>query len=136
MLIGQPQVGFKVRDFRNPPVRRFEIVTKGIIGGAANPAAASLLGVAWLLRFDGENRGRWVPFLDAGVGVVRTPLSEHVPELNGYTQFSPQGSLGMQYFFHPQRAFVLEVRTLHISNSDITPPNTDFNSIMFTLGFR
>ncbi len=104
MLIAQPQVGLIVRDFRNPLVQRFEIITEGILGGAVHPSA-SLLGVAELFRFDGKGRGRWVPFLDAGAGVQRTSLSDHVPEVNGHTQFSPQGGFGVQYFIRPQRAW-------------------------------
>jgi hypothetical protein len=95
-----------------------------------------LLGVALLFRFDGKGHGRWVPFLDAGAGVQRTPLCNHVPEVNGYTQFSPQGGFGVQYFIRPQRAIVLEFRTTHMSNASLMPPNRGFNSGMITIGFR
>ena len=135
MLIAQPQLGLIVHDFRSPVVQRFEIIGEGILGGAVHPGA-SLLGVALIFRLDGKAHGRWVPFFDGGAGLQRTPLSNHVPELNGYTQFSPQGGLGVQYFIQPQRALVFEFRTLHMSNADITPPNMGFNSGMITIGFR
>ena len=136
MLIAQPQVGFIVRDFRRSPVRRFEIIDEGILGGAVHPSAAYLAGDALIFRFDGKEHGRWVAFLDTGVGVQRTPLSMHVPEVNGLTQFSPQGGFGLQYFIRPQRALVLEWRTIHMSNADLVPPNMGFNSSLLTIGFR
>ena len=37
MLIAQPQIGFIVRDFQRSPVRRFEIIDEGILGGAVHP---------------------------------------------------------------------------------------------------
>jgi hypothetical protein len=137
LLIAQPQLGLIVRDFRVRlfPVQRFEIINEGILGGAVHPRA-SLLGVALLFRFDGKPRGHWVPFLDAGAGVQRTSLSDHVPEVNGHTEFSPQGGLGVQYFIRPQRAIVFEWRTMHMSNAGITPPNHGFNASMLTIGFR
>jgi hypothetical protein len=137
LLIAQPQLGLIVRDFRARlfPVQRFEIMSEGILGGAVHPRA-SLLGVALLFRFDGKGHGRWVPFLDAGAGVQRTSLSDRAPEVNGYTQFSPQAGLGVQYFIRPQRALVLEWRTMHMSNAGITEPNHGFNSSMLTIGFR
>ena len=136
MLIAQPQLGFIVRDFQRSPVRRFEIIDEGILGGAVHPGAAYLAGDALIFRLDGREHGRWVPFFDAGAGVQRTPLSKHVPEVNGFTQFSPQGGFGVQYFIRPQRALVFEWRTIHMSNADLVPPNMGFNSSMITIGFR
>lgn len=136
MLIAQPQLGFIVRDFQRSPVRRFEIIDEGISGGAVRPHAAYLAGDAVIFRLDAKELGRWVPFFDVGAGVQRTPLSNHVPEVDGFTQFSPQGGFGVQYFIKPQRAFVIEWRTLHMSNADLVPPNMGFNSSMLTIGFR
>jgi hypothetical protein len=136
ILIAQPQLGFIVRDFQRSPVRRFEIINEGILGGAVHPSAAYLAGAAWIFRLDGKEHGRWVPFFDAGVGVQRTALSKHVLEVNGITQFSPQGGFGLQYFIRPQRALVFEWRTIHMSNANLVLPNMGFNSSMLTIGFR
>jgi hypothetical protein len=136
MLIAQPQLGIIVRDFQRSLVRRFEIIDEGILGSAAHPTAAYLAGNAVIFRLDGREHGRWVPFLDAGAGVQRTSLSNHVPEVNGFTQFTPQGGFGFQYFIRPQRALVFEWRTLHMSNANLVPPNMGFNSTMLSIGFR
>jgi hypothetical protein len=137
LLIVQPQIGFIVRDAPASrfPVRRFEIVNEGIFGNAIHPGG-HLAGYALLLRFDGKNFGRTVPFFDMGSGMQHTTLSTRAPELSGRLQFSPQGGLGVQYFFNPQRALVLEYRYMHMSNAGITPPNHGFNASMLTVGFR
>lgn len=136
MLIAQPQVGFIVHDFSHSPVRRLEVIDEGILGGAVHPRSAYLAGDALLFRLDGKSHGRWVPFFDAGAGAQRTDLSRYVPEVNGATQFTPQGGLGVEYFLRPQRALVFEWRTVHMSNADLVPPNMGFNSSMLTIGFR
>jgi hypothetical protein len=136
MLIAQPQLGFIVRNFQRSPVCRFEIIDEGILGTTVHPHAAYLAGNALIFRLEGKEHGRWVPFFDAGAGVQRTSLSEHVPEVNGLTQFTPQGGFGVEYFIRPQRAVVFEWRTIHMSNANLVPPNMGFNSAMLTIGFR
>jgi hypothetical protein len=135
-LIAQPQIGFIVRNFQRSPVRRFEIIDEGIFGGSVHPRPAEMAGNTLIVRLEGKEHGRWVPFFDAGAGVMHTPLSRHVPELNGFTQFTPQGGLGLEYFIRPQRAVVFEWRTVHMSNAGTVPPNQGFNSTMLTVGFR
>lgn len=137
LLIAQPQVGFIVRDFAPSrlPVRRFEVVNEGIFGNAVHPGGR-LTGYALLFRLDGKNYRHVIPFFDAGAGVQHTTLATRAPELSGRLQFSPQGGLGIQYFFNPQRALVLEYRYMHMSNAGITPPNHGFNASMLVVGFR
>jgi hypothetical protein len=135
MLIAQPQVGLIVSDFRRGPVSRFEILNEGILGNAVHPGG-HLLGTSLLLRFDGKPRGRFVPFLDVGAGILHTTLNTRAPELDGRLQFLPQGGLGVHYFLGPQRALVCEYRYVHMSNAGIEQPNKGFNASMITIGFR
>ena len=135
LLIAQPQIGVIVKDFRRGPVRRFEILDEGILGGSVHPGG-HLIGHSLLFRFDGKPRGRVVPFFDMGAGMMHTSLDLSAPELSGHLQFLPQGGLGIQYFFNPQRAFVIEYRYAHMSNASIEPPNHGFNGSMLTIGFR
>jgi hypothetical protein len=136
MLIAQPQLGFIVRDFQSSAIRRFEIIDEGILGEAVHPHAAFLAGNTLIFRLEGREFGRWIPFFDAGLGAQHTSLSQHVPEVDGFTQFTPQGGFGVEYFFAPQRALVFEWRTVHMSNAGLVPPNMGFNSSMITVGFR
>jgi len=137
IMIAQPSVGFTLKDFHSGgfPISRFSVVSEGILGGAIHPGGR-LIGHALLFRLDGRPVNRVVPFFDFGAGVLHTSLAERAPELSGTTQFNPQGGLGIQYFFNPQRAFVFEYRYMHMSNNGIQEPNHGFNSSMITIGFR
>lgn len=136
LVIAQPNVGFIVKNFDTRSfVSRFSLVSEGILGGAIHPGG-HMLGQALLLRLDGKPTHRAVPFFDCGAGVLYTTINEHAKELTGHTQFNPQGGFGIQYFFNPQRAFVVEYRYMHMSNNSIQLPNFGFNSNMITIGFR
>jgi hypothetical protein len=137
ILMAQPSVGLTLFNFHAAgfPVSRFSVVSEGILGGAVNPGG-HVLGHALLFRLDGKPVHRVVPFFNVGAGVLHTSLNDRAPELTGSTQFNPQGGLGIQYFFRPQRAFVLEYRYMHMSNNGIQEPNHGFNSSMITIGFR
>jgi hypothetical protein len=137
ILMAQPSVGLTLLNFHTPgfPVSRFSVVSEGILGGAVHPGG-HVVGHALLFRLDGMPVHHVVPFFNVGAGVLHTSLNERAPELSGSTQFNPQGGLGIQYFFRPQRAFVLEYRYMHMSNNGIQEPNHGFNSSMITIGFR
>ena len=137
LLYAQPQLGIVVADFhvRRVPLSRFEIINEGVLGSSTHPGGR-LTGYVLLFRLDGKPWGRTIPFLDMGAGVLNTTLNLRAPELSGSTQFNPQAGLGIQYFFRPQWAFVLEYRYLHMSNNNIQAPNLGFNANMLSLGFR
>lgn len=135
MLIAQPQAGLIVSEFRRGPFSRFEILNEGILGNAVHPGG-HLLGTSLLMRFDTKPRGRFVPFLDAGAGILHTTLDTRAPELDGHLQFFPQAGLGIHYFVRPQRALIFEYRYVHMSNAGIEQPNRGFNANMITIGFR
>jgi len=137
LLVAQPQLGFIAWDSPGSrlPMRRFEVLSEGFVGNAVHPGGR-VTGQTLLFRFDGKPSGRLVPFFDMGAGVLDTTLHTRAPELSGRLQFTPQGGVGLQYFFNPQRAIVFEYRYMHMSNASIEPPNHGFNSSMITVGFR
>lgn len=135
LLIAQPEVAFVAGSFARSPVRRFDIVNQGIVGNAIHPGGR-LTGYALLFRLHGKNYGRLVPFFDFGVGLQNTRLYLKAPELNGPTQFTPQGGPGFEYYFRPQRALVVQYRYLHMSNAGLELPNLGFNANMLSVGFR
>jgi len=137
LVLAQPQLGYIVHDFLAPrsPVRRFEILGEGAFGNFVHPGGR-VTGGTLVFRFDGRNHGRVIPFLDLATGAQSTTLYTHAKEINGSTQFSPQGGPGIQYFFNPQRAFVVEYRFFHMSNAGLEGPNEGLNVSMITMGFR
>jgi opacity protein-like surface antigen len=135
LLIIQPQLGLIVKDFRTGPLRRFEIINEGVIGNAVHPGG-HLLGNTLIFRFGSKPRKNLVPFLDIGSSAMHTTLATRAPEVSGRVQFMPQVGLGVQYFFRPQRALVIEYRYFHMSNAGLEQPNEGFNGSMITIGFR
>lgn len=135
MVILQPQLGLIVKDFASGPVRQLEIINEGVIGNAVHPGG-HMWGNTLFFRFDGKPRRNLVPFLDMGASAMHTTLATRAPEVDGTTQFMPQAGLGIQYFFRPQRAFVIEYRYFHMSNAGLQQPNAGFNGSMISIGFR
>jgi opacity protein-like surface antigen len=137
LLYAQPQLGIAVADFHSHrlPLSRFEIVNEGVLGNSIHPGGR-LTGYVLLFRLDGKAWGRIIPFFDMGAGVLNTTLNLRAHELSGSTQFNPQAGIGIQYFFRPRWAFVLEYRFLHMSNNNIQAPNLGLNANMLSLGFR
>ncbi len=135
MLIFQPQLGLIVKDFERGPLRRFEIINEGVIGNAVHPGG-HMWGNTLIFRFGSKPYKNVIPFLDIGASAMHTTLATRVPEVSGNLQFMPQAGLGIQWFFRPQRAFVVEYRYFHMSNAGLEQPNEGFNGSMLTLGFR
>ena len=117
------------------PLRRFEVIGEGVFGNAVHPGGR-ITGGAILLRFDGPNHKRFVPFIDIGAGCQNTTLATRARELDGNVQFTPQGGVGIQFFRSPQRALVFEYSFIHMSNANLAPPNLGWNGSMITVGFR
>lgn len=136
MLIAQPQIGMIV--WNSPrsrlPIKRFEVISEGILGGSTHPGG-ELFGDSLVLRFGLRPLGRIVPYIDAGSGPVHTTIDKRASELSGSMQFLDQGGLGFQYFYKPDRAMIFEYRYFHMSNAGIMPPNPGFNGSMITIGF-
>ena len=136
MVIAEPQVGIIAWDSPHSrlPVKRFEIITEGILGSAYRPGG-SLLGTSLLLRLGLKPDGRVAPFVDMGSGPLHTTLNKNAAEITGHTQFLSQGGMGFQYFFKPQQALVFAYRYFHMSNGGLQEPNPGFNGSMLTIGF-
>lgn len=136
MIIAQPQIGMIV--WNSPrsrlPIKRFELISEGILGGSTHPGG-EMFGDSLVLRFGLRPIGRIVPYFDAGSGPLYTTIDTRASELSGNTQFLDQGGLGFQYFYKPDRAMVFEYRYFHMSNGGIMPPNPGFNGSMVTIGF-
>jgi Lipid A 3-O-deacylase (PagL) len=137
MVYAQPQLGWIAWDSPHSrlPLKRFEILSEGILGNAIHPGG-HLYGQTLLLRFDFTPLRHVVPFFDAGSGVVNTTVESRVPEVTGRTQFLSQGGMGIQYFYRPQRAWVIEYRYFHMSNAGLQIPNPGFNGNMLSIGYR
>lgn len=136
MFIAEPQIGVVAWDSPHSrlPIRRFDVISEGMVGGSFRPGG-QMFGTSLLLRFGLQPMGNVVPFFDAGSGPVHTTINAKAPELTGSTQFLSQGGVGLQYFFKPGRALVFEYHYFHMSNAGLLEPNPGFNGGMITIGF-
>lgn len=137
MFFAEPSIGYIAWNSPHSrlPVRRFEVVGQGLFGASGHPGG-DLFGGALDFRFDFVPLGHFVPYFDAGSGPVHTTINKNAEEITGQTQFLSQGGTGLQYFFDPQRAMVIEYHYFHMSNAGLAPPNRGFNGSMLTIGFR
>ena len=137
MLYVQPQIGVVL--WNSPesrsPIKRFEIVSEGILGGSTHPGG-HLFGDTLMFRFTGNSARRYVPFFNASSGPLHTNINERASELGGHVQFLSQGGIGIQRQLHAGRSMVLEYRYFHMSNAGLTKPNHGFNGSMLSIGMR
>src|SRR5437773_12143287 len=109
MLYAQPQVGIIVWDSPESRllIKRFEIVSEGIIGGAIHPGG-HLLGDTVMFRVSGNPRRKFIPFFNVSSGPLRTNLDEKAPELGGHVQFISQGGVSIQRRLNVIHSVVME----------------------------
>jgi len=108
-------------------------VVQEIFGGVQyHPRNRYVIGETTFLRFNFATGTRWVPFLDAGVGILATDIG--APSLGSVFEFNEQFGAGLNYFWHKNRALTLEYRFIHISNAGIREPNLGVNENVFYAG--
>lgn len=137
MVWAEPQVGIVVWQsaMSRSPMKRFEIVSEGIIGSAVHPGG-HMIGDTLMFRFSGNPTKRFVLVFNVSSGPFHTTLNERAPEVGGHVQFFNQGGVGIERRLTRGRFFVAEYRYFHISNAGLTQPNHGFNGSLVSIGMR
>jgi hypothetical protein len=137
MLYAQPQIGYVV--WNSPesrlPIKRFDIVSEGIVGGSTHPGG-HLFGDTLMFRVTGNSARRFRPFFNVSSGPLHTTLDEHASELGGHVQFLSQGGAGIERRLDARRSIALEYRYFHMSNAGLDKRNHGFNGSMLSVGMR
>jgi len=111
------------------------------VGGGAF-TGASITPV--IFRWDFKPTRRFAPWFQGAGGVIYTThkfppdvLVQHGnPGGTSVWNFSPQGGIGVHYFFRPGRALTLSVNGVHISSSSLGDRNPGVNaSVTFQIGY-
>jgi lipid A 3-O-deacylase len=110
----------------------WEVVEEFFAGGQFRPAQSYVIGETTLLRFNFATGTRWVPFVDAGVGISVTDIGS--PDLGSIFEFNWQAGPGVNYFWRRNSALTLQYRFIHFSNAGIRQPNVGVNESMFYAG--
>jgi hypothetical protein len=96
--------------------------TNTAYGAAVNPFA---------LIWDFDTRGRVVPYLDLGGGVLFT--NTQVPAGTSRINFTTAGAVGV-HFLAGKMNWTADVRFMHISNAGLETPNPGINTVQLRLG--
>src|SRR5947208_11689262 len=96
MLYAQPQVGIIVWDSPESrlPIKRFEIVSEGVVGGAIHPGG-HLFGDTLMFRVSGNSRRGFCQFFNVSYGPLHTTLQQLAPALGRHIQCQPQRGLAI-----------------------------------------
>jgi lipid A 3-O-deacylase len=87
-----------------------------------------------LLKWNFTAANRWVPFFEAGAGMLLT--SDDVPEKTFPFNFTPQAGFGFHIMTGQKQAFTLTLKYMHISNGGLDKPNPGINSVQMFVGYH
>jgi lipid A 3-O-deacylase len=101
-------------------------------GVQTHPRHRSLFGLTPLLRYHFATGSRWVPFVNAGVGLAYSNICGR--DLSNGFQVNLQAGAGTHYFLREELALAPEYRWFHLSNAGLNRPNTGLNTQMLFAG--
>jgi hypothetical protein len=107
---------------------RLELFT----GSQFSPNNEWFVGLTPHLRYHFATGTRWVPFVDAGMGVTATGIGP--PDLSGTFEFNLQAGGGVQWFITDKVALSLDTHYVHWSCAGINQPNLGLNGFTGLLG--
>lgn len=107
-----------------------EILPAFVIGQSTNVFGGGI--TPFLLQYNFTGGGRFVPFIQSGVGWLFT--TRKVPEGTSHVNFTPQVGVGAYWFHRPSSAVVFGVRYHHISNASTAERNPGHNALYIYTG--
>jgi hypothetical protein len=111
-----------------------EVLVEPVFGQFTQPFTAQMAGGAMVVKYNLLSFGRWMPFWDAGVGVLWTNLAPRIPEESTPFEFELETGPGLSYFLTKAAAVTMGVRFHHISNAGMGNRNTGINAFLPYVG--
>ncbi len=111
-----------------------EVAVEPFFARYTHPFAAESAGGTLLIKYNFLSYGRWVPFWDAGAGMMWTNLAPRIPEQSTQFNFVLQTGPGAHYFFTRSLALTGGVRYRHFSNAGLGERNTGINGVLAYIG--
>lgn len=111
-----------------------EFVVQPVFARFINPFAAEAVGGSFILQYNFLSFGRWMPFWDAGAGIIWTNLAPRIPEQSTQFEFELGTGPGVHYFVTERLTWTFGVRLHHISNSNLGDRNTGINGVLSYVG--
>ena len=111
-----------------------ELLVQPVFARFTEPFAAEAAGGSFLLKYNFLSFGRWVPFWDAGAGMIWTNLAPRIPEQSTPFEFVLETGPGVHYFATDRIIWTMGVRLHHISNANLGDRNTGINTVLPYVG--
>ena len=111
-----------------------EFAVEPFIARFIKPFAAEAIGGTALVTYNFVSFGRWVPFWDAGAGLLWTNLAPRIPEQSTTVNFVLETGPGVHFFITSSLTIRTGVRFYHISNAGTGDRNTGLNGVLGTVG--
>ncbi len=131
-----PRLGFVVTDPLGAGWWRgnVEVLVEPLLARFTQPFAAEAAGGSFVLKYNFLSFGRWMPFWDAGAGMIWTNLAPRIPEQSTQFEFVLETGPGVHYFMTDTVTFTMGVRLHHISNGGLGDRNTGINAVLPYVG--
>jgi hypothetical protein len=111
----------------------FELLVEGTFLYMVEPKRGIAGGIASMVRYNFLTGSRFIPFLQAGAGVIA--LDADLRQQADGVNFILQSGVGLHYFISERTALTGEWRFHHISNANIHDRNPGINSSLVMFGF-
>ena len=111
-----------------------EVLVEPLFARFTQPFAAEAAGGSLVLKYNFLSFGRWMPFWDAGAGMIWTNLAPRIPEQSTQFEFVLETGPGVHYFMTDTVTLTTGVRLHHISNGGLGDRNTGINAILPYVG--
>lgn len=112
-----------------------ELLVEPLFARFTKPFAAEAAGGSFVVKYNFLSFGRWMPFWDAGAGMVWSNLAPRIPEESTQFQFVLETGPGLHYFMTKTLTLTMGVRFHHFSNAGIGDRNTGINAVLPYVGF-
>lgn len=111
-----------------------EVLVEPLYARFTQPFTAEAAGGSLVLKYNFLSFGRWMPFWDAGAGMVWTNLAPRIPEQSTQFEFVLETGPGVHYFLTNRLTVTTGVRFHHMSNSGLGERNTGINAFLPYIG--
>lgn len=111
-----------------------EFLVQPVFARFTQPFAAEAAGGSFILKYNFLGFGRWMPFWDAGAGMIWTNLAPRISEQSTQFEFVLETGPGVQYFVTDRLTWTMGARLHHISNGGLGDRNTGINAVLPYIG--
>ena len=106
-----------------------EVLAEPVFGQFTHPYSGQLAGGSLVFKYNLLSFGRWMPFWDAGGGMIWTH-AHRIHEQGSPFNFILETGPGIQYFVTTRVTLTFGIRYSHISNAGLSSANLGLDAIL------